>query len=198
MKNEENRADVPDAEDEQEEPEETRMKRKKEYQKHEARSWIFSLAAAVVVALILRFFVFEFIRVDGESMQPTLYTNEYVFMEKVTYWFAEPQRGDIVICSYPNSKDTYVKRVIGVGGDRIRVTSGVLYINDEASFDYFTDVMYNDMDEVTVPASHVFVMGDNRNASMDSTSASIGALPLQMVQGKALFVIWPFDNIHGL
>ena len=65
---------------------------------------------------MLRFFVFEFIRVDGESMQPTLYTDEYVFMEKVTYWFSEPQRGDIIICSYPGHTDTYVKRVIGNGG----------------------------------------------------------------------------------
>jgi signal peptidase I len=180
------------------EPEDSRMLRKKEYQRREARGWFFSLLAAVAIALTLRFFVFEFIRVDGESMQPTLHTNEYVFMEKVTYWFSQPQRGDIVICSYPHSTDTYVKRVIGVGGDRVRVTGGVLYINDAAHFDYFADVMYNDMNEVTVPADHVFVMGDNRNASMDSTNSSIGALPLRMVQGKALFVIWPLDNMHGL
>ena len=192
MKKETNNVIGPD------ELEDSRMMRKKEYQKREARGWIFSLLAAVAIALTLRFFVFEFIRVDGESMQPTLYTNEYVFMEKVTYWFSPPQHGDIIICSYPNSTDTYVKRVIGVGGDRIRVTGGVLYINDVASYDYYADIMYNDMDEVTVPPDHVFVMGDNRNASMDSTSSSIGPLPFSMVQGKALFVIWPFDNIHGL
>jgi signal peptidase I len=176
--------------------EKSRMERKKEYRKREARSWILSLLAAVVIALALRFFVFEFIRVDGESMLPTLEDKEYVFMEKVTYWFSGPERGDIIICSYPNSPNTYVKRVIGTPGDRIRITGGVLYINDTANYDYYQGVMLNDMDEVAVPEDHVFVMGDNRNNSMDSTS--IGPLPYSMVQGKALFVVWPFDSIHGL
>jgi signal peptidase I len=176
----------------------TRMGLKKEYRTRERWSWVFSIGAAVAIALILRFFVFEFIRVDGESMQPTLYTDQYVFMEKVTYWFSEPECGDIIICSYPAHTDTYVKRVIGMAGDRIRVTGGVLYINDVANYDYFKGVMNNDMDEVTVPADHVFVMGDNRNASMDSTNPSIGPLPDSMVQGKALFVIWPLNNIHGI
>ena len=192
MKNEHNTADDTDVMDK------SRMGLKKEYRIREAWGWVFSLVAAVVIALLLRFFVFEFIRVDGESMQPTLYTDEYVFMEKVTYWFSEPQRGDIIICSYPGHTDTYVKRVIGMAGDRIRITDGVLYINDVANYDYFSGIMNSDMDEVTVPENHVFVMGDNRNASMDSTSPSIGPLPDSMVQGKALFVIWPLDNIHGL
>lgn len=183
---------------EPDEIEESRMMRKKEFQKRELRGWIFSLLAAVAIALVLRFFVFEFIRVDGDSMQPTLHTDEYVFMEKVTYWFSGPQRGDIIICSYPNSPDTYVKRVIGLPGERIRVTGGVLYIDDVPNFDYFKDSMATDMMEVTVPEDHVFVMGDNRNASMDSTSSSIGPLPYSMVQGKALFVVWPLGDMHGL
>ncbi len=177
---------------------ESRMTRKKQYQARERWSWAFSLLAALAIALTLRFFVFEFIRVEGESMMPTLLDEEYVFMEKVTYWFSEPQRGDIIICSYPNHTDTYVKRVIGMGGDRIRVTDGVLYINDVANYDYFNGVMNYDMAEVMVPEDHVFVMGDNRNASMDSTNPSIGPLPDSMVQGKALFIIWPVDQMHGL
>ena len=177
---------------------ESRMVRKKEYQKREFRGWLLSLSAAVIIALMLRFFVFEFIRVEGDSMLPTLYTNEYVFMEKVTYWFSEPQRGDIIICSYPNRTDTFVKRVVGVEGDVIEVSGGVLYINGEPHYDYFQDVMNNELSPVTVPEDHVFVMGDNRNASMDSTNSSIGPLPDSMVKGKALFVIWPLDNIHGI
>jgi len=151
----------------------------------------------VIVALGLRFFVFEFVRVDGDSMQPTLQTDEYVFMERVTYWFSEPRRGDIVICLYPNRTDTYVKRVIGEAGDEIRITGGVLYINGEPNTDYFNEPMY-DMEPVMVPDDHVFVMGDNRNASMDSTNSSVGPLPYEMILGKALFVIWPFDKISGL
>lgn len=176
----------------------SRMMRKKVYRDRETRSWIISLAAAIVVALLLRFFVFEFVRVEGDSMLPTLYTDEFVFMEKVSYWFSGPQRGDIVICSFPNSKDTYVKRVIGTQGDRLSITGGVLYINGEANYDYFGELMYNDMGEITVPQGYVFVMGDNRNNSTDSRVVGVGALSGDMVQGKAVFVIWPFDNIHGL
>jgi signal peptidase I len=164
--------------------------------KKEVSGWIFSLLAAVIIALLLRFFVFEFIRVDGESMTPTLQNEEYVFMERVTYWFSEPQRGDIVICHFPNSEETYVKRVIGVGGDTLRVTDGVLYINGEANTDYFKDRMNRDMKELTVPEGYVFVMGDNRNNSTDSRV--VGALSLDMILGKALFVIWPPANIGGL
>jgi signal peptidase I len=185
----------PDVEDEEEQ---SRVMRKKEYRQREAKGWIISLAAAIVIALALRFFVFEFIRVEGPSMQPTLYTNEYVFMERVTYWFNEPQRGDIIICYFPDRTDTYVKRVIGVEGDVLEIRGGVLYLNGEPNYDYFQDPMIHELNPVTVPDNCVFVMGDNRNASMDSTDSSVGALPYRMVLGKALFVIWPFDNIHGL
>ncbi len=173
----------------------SRMQRKKKYRQKETRSWIFSLAAAVIIALTLRLFVFEFVRVDGDSMLPTLYTDEYVFMQKVSYWFSGPQHGDIVICSFPGNTEKYVKRVIGVGGDRLRITEGVLYINDTASYDYYKESMC-DMDEVTVPDGTVYVMGDNRNNSIDSRA--VGALPGDMVLGKAVFVVWPFDNIHLL
>lgn len=167
-----------------------------ERRKREVYGWIFSLLAAVVIALALRLFVFEFIRVDGESMHPTLQDEEYVFMERVTYWFSEPQHGDIIICHYPDSTDTYVKRVIGVGGDTLRVTNGVLYINGEASFDYFSEPMNMEVAEITIPEGCVYVMGDNRNNSTDSRI--VGALPLDLVLGKALFVIWPPENIGGL
>jgi signal peptidase I, bacterial type len=149
-----------------------------------------------VIALALRFFVFEFIHVDGPSMQPTLQDEEYVFMEKVTYWFSQPQRGDIVICHFPGSDSTYVKRVIGVGGDTLRVNGGVLYINGEADTDYFSGRMNADMAEFTVPEGDVFVMGDNRNDSTDSRA--VGALSRDMVLGKAVFIIWPPGNIGGI
>ena len=164
--------------------------------KRELSGWIFSMLAAVIIALTLRVFVFEFIHVDGDSMLPTLQDEETVFMERVTYWFSGPQRGDIVICHFPNSEDTYVKRVIGVGGDTLCITDGVLYINGEASFEYFSARMDSEMTELTVPEGYVFVMGDNRNYSADSRI--VGSLPLDMVLGKALFVIWPPGNIGGL
>ena len=166
--------------------------------KRETYGWIFSLLAAVVIALALRFFVFEFIRVDGESMQPTLETNEYVFMEKVTYWFEEPKFGDIVICYYPHRAETFVKRVIGTPGDTLEIHDGTLYINGEPDTTYFSGYLEHDLETTVVPEKSVFVMGDNRNHSMDSTNSGIGTLSYDMILGKALFVIWPFDKIQGL
>lgn len=164
--------------------------------KHELKGWLISLAAAIVIALALRFFVFEFIRVDGPSMEPTLYTDEYVFMERVTYWFRTPLRGDIVICSFPGSSESFVKRIIGLPGERISVKDGVLYIDGVPNYEYYEGYIDEGMDEVTVPEDSVIVMGDNRNKSRDSRS--VGSIEYKGILGKALFVIWPLDKIHGL
>jgi signal peptidase I len=176
----------------------SRMQRKADAHRREVWGWVVSLIAAVAIALALRFFVFEFIRVEGSSMEPTLYTNEYVFMEKVTYWFSEPKFGDIVICYYPHHNETFVKRVIGTEGDTVEVRDGTLFINNEPNTTYFAGYLENDLAPVVVPQNSVFVMGDNRNASMDSTNSSIGPLSDDMILGKALFVIWPVDKIQGL
>lgn len=185
--------------DTDEDPEvQSRADVKKEYRKSEIKGWVISLAAAVIIALGLRFFVFEFIRVDGPSMQPTLYTDEYVFMEKVTYWFRTAERGDIVICSFPGSRESFVKRVIGEPGDRIKVAGGVLYINDVPDHEFFSGVIENSMPELTVPEDSVMVMGDNRNESRDSRDPGVGPIPYDKILGKAVFVIFPFDMIHGL
>lgn len=188
--------DRPDQEEESEL--QSRIEIKKDYRNREIKGWIISLAAAVIIALGLRFFVFEFIRVDGPSMQPTLYTDEYVFMEKVTYWFRHPERGDIVICSFPNSRDSFVKRVIGEPGDRINITDGVMYINGVPDHEFFGSAIDNDMAEITVPENSLMVMGDNRNESRDSRDPSIGPIPYDKILGKAVFVIFPFDKMHGL
>ena len=182
--------------DQQNTNQDTRMAMKKEYQRQERRGWVLSIIIAVVVALLLRFFVFEFIRVDGKSMEPTLYSNEYVFMEKVSYWFDEPEYGDIVICSFPHRSETFVKRVIGTEGDVIRITDGTLYINDVPNTEYFADALISDMAPVTVSEDCVFVMGDNRNSSQDSRV--VGELSYDMLLGRAVFVLWPFNQIHTL
>ncbi len=183
-----------------EETGESRVKRKKEYRKKETKGWIISMVLAVVIALSLRFFVFEFIRVEGQSMEPTLINNEYVFMQKVSYYFVDPQYGDIVICTFPNRTETFVKRIVGVEGDVIRITNGTLYINGEANYEHYDKAqgIDHDMAEITVAQDSVFVMGDNRNHSMDSSNSSVGVLDEDMVLGRAEFVLWPLNMIHGL
>lgn len=182
------------------EEEESRMERKKQYKKKETRGWILSIVLAVVIALSLRFFVFEFIRVDGQSMEPTLLDNEYVFMQKVSYYFNEPAYGDIVICKFPNRTETFVKRVVGVPGDVIRITEGTLYINGEPNYDHYdmNQGIDHEMAEITIGSDQIFVMGDNRDHSMDSSNSSVGPLDRDMIIGRAEFVLWPLNMMHGL
>ncbi len=174
----------------------TRMDLKAEARRSETRGWVISMTIAITIALMLRLFVFEFVSISQSSMEPTLYSNNYVFMERVTYWFQQPAYGDVVICSFPNSSATYVKRVIGVQGDTLEVKDGVLTINGEPDKTYFSDYIEGTLPETVVPEGCIYVMGDNRNVSVDSRS--VGPLALDMVKGKALFVIWPPDQIHGL
>ncbi len=175
----------------------SRVKLKKEYKRRERRSFFLLLITAAVIALCLRFFVFELVRVDGSSMEQTLHDNEFVFMERVTYWFREPEFGDIIICTYPDEPGkTFVKRIIGVENDEILISSGVLYINGEPDYTYFSEPMYGEFGPVIVPEDCFFVMGDNRNNSSDSRA--VGSIAKSRVLGKAPVVIWPPQQIRGL
>ncbi|MEG2520190.1 MAG: signal peptidase I [Christensenellaceae bacterium] len=162
--------------------------------------WILSIAIAVAVALFIRAFVFEIILVDGESMQPTLYTNERVATEKVSRYFDLPERTNIIIVKYPDMAGTYVKRVIGLPGETVEVKDSTVYINGAPlTEDYINQSEpYADMAPVLVPEDCVFVMGDNRAHSMDSRTEYIGPLNKNMIVGHGLCVIWPLNNIHSI
>ncbi|MFA5675464.1 MAG: signal peptidase I [Christensenellales bacterium] len=175
----------------------SRIELKKEYVKRERRSLFLLLIAAAAVALCLRFFVFELVRVDGRSMEQTLHNNEYVFMERVTYWFREPDFGDIIICTYPDEPGkTFVKRIIGTVNDEILIRGGVLYINGEPDYTHFKEPMFGQYGPFIVPKDCFFVMGDNRNNSSDSRV--VGPIAKERVLGKAIFVVWPLSQIRGL
>jgi signal peptidase I len=130
------------------------------------------------------------IRVDGFSMEPTLHSGEYVIVNKVTYYLDDPQRGDIVVFHFPRQPDQeYIKRIIGLPGDEIRITDGVVYVNDQ-----MLDEPYINADPAytgtwTVPDTQFFVLGDNRNNSSDSHNW--GFVPIDYMIGKAVFVYWP-------
>ncbi len=156
------------------------------------------IVAVVLVALTIRSFIAEPIRVDGDSMVPTLVHNEDMFVEKMSYWFSDPLRGDIVICFYPGYTESCVKRVVGLPGDTISVQGGVFYINgkqlDESA--YWTGEIIGDMDPVTVGRREVFVVGDNRNGSKDSRNPSVGCIPYAKLVGRVVAVVYPFDEFE--
>ena len=130
------------------------------------------------------------IRVDGESMVPTLVSGEYVIVSRLSYRFGTPQRGDIIVFHFPRDpKEEYIKRVIGLPGDQVEIKDGHVYINGQQLQENYLDVQMDYTGSWRVPADQLFVLGDNRNNSSDSHDW--GTVPMDYVVGKAILVYWP-------
>jgi len=130
------------------------------------------------------------IRVDGASMEPTLQSGEFVIVNKLAYVLGEPKVGDVIVFHFPRDPDQeYIKRVIGLPGDRISIKGGKVYVNGQLLEEHY--IAAPPVYEATwdVPVDSLFVLGDNRNNSSDSHNW--GPVPLDYVVGKAIFVYWP-------
>lgn len=162
------------------------------------KEFLLYIVFVVLIALTIRSFIAEPIRVDGDSMIPTLVHNEDMLVEKMSYWFNDPQRGDIIICYYPGYTESCVKRVIGLPGETVTVTNGAIYIDGKALDEsaYWSGEIIGDMDPVTVGARQVFVVGDNRNGSKDSRNPSVGCIPYAKVVGHVVAVVYPFSEFE--
>ena len=201
-----------------------KKEKKKKSVKREIFEWILTLVVAVLIALPIRAFIFELVRVDGGSMDNTLANGEIMFVTKYDYastWLClpwqdaetkeqakrittggEPERFDIVICRYPGRGDTnFVKRVVGLPGDIIELRGGYLYVNDKLYEEPYIDDAYrsgwlNTFGPYTVPDGEYFVMGDHRNNSNDSRSQ--GPITRDMIIGHVRTVLFPFGKIRGI
>lgn len=155
--------------------------------------WVQSLVTAAILALIIITFVVQSFVVDGRSMNNTLYHGERLFVEKVSYRFTEPARGDIVVLKMPGEK--FVKRIIAIGGDTIEERAGITYVNGEPLAEpYVTNKTYMNWGPVSVPEGHYFVMGDNRPFSNDSRYG-VGFLPKEDIVGRAIARYWPLSRM---
>jgi signal peptidase I len=185
----------------------TAQEKKKKVQK-EIISWILTLGSAVLIALMIRTFIFEPIRVDGNSMRDTLHNNEIMFVTKPEYLLGDPQRGDVVICKYPGRTENFVKRLMAVPGDTIEIKDFVVYVNGEAVTEpYLTPENNNDassasMDAITLGDDEYFVMGDNRDNSHDCRNyygyGKPATLTRSQIIGHVRFVIFPFSDIRSI
>ena len=159
------------------------------------RAWhtMVDILETLVLALIL-FYAINLttarIRVDGQSMEPTLSTGQLVVVNKLAYRLGEPTIGDIVVFYFPRDPDQeYIKRLIGLPGDQIKIEDGTVYVNGQALDEPYLAIHPNYTGSWTVPSNQVFVLGDNRNNSSDSHRW--GTVPLDYIVGKALVVYWP-------
>lgn len=180
----------------------------------EAREWIVSLAIALLIAVILRTVLFTLIRVDGTSMQPTLFNGERLFVTVYDAKFGRIERNDVVICHYPNRGSTnFVKRVVAVPGDSVYRESGVTHVvytiqtaNGSQIIDVELDPVYRsyplaqgpDYDPYVLDEDEYFVVGDNRYSSHDSrdwnisdADYAVGPISRDMITGHVRHVVWP-------
>ncbi len=170
------------------------------------KEWIVDIVVAIVIAAIILFFVKPTI-VREHSMENTLSDGDYLFVSRQTYklFGGEPQHGDIVVFESEletvQGKNKYlIKRVIGLPGDTVSISDGIVYVNGEALIEEYTKDGYtaSDMSAVTVPDGSLFCMGDNRQNSTDSRDARVGFVPMEEIMGKAVFRLFPFSKIGKL
>jgi signal peptidase I len=168
--------------------------------KSAAREWAETLIVALAVALLIRTFVVQVYLVEGPSMEPTLYTGERVFVNKLIYRFRQPHPGEIIVLQDPNTPQReLIKRVIAVAGETVEMKKGIVYVNGQPLKEDFINTAIrstNDMAPVVIPAGNVWVMGDNRGMSFDSRN--IGPIAVKKIDGDAFFMFWPIDRFaHG-
>ncbi|WP_169083000.1 signal peptidase I [Paenibacillus sp. PL91] len=165
----------------------------------ELREWTVSLTIAIVVALLFQTYVYAQSEVQNVSMQNTLVAGQRLIEDKWSYRFHEPKHGDIVIINGPESELRLIKRVVGLPGDVIDIQNGEVYINGEKINEQYVKGQ-TFPGRVAIPfkveEDQLFVMGDNREHSMDSRE--LGPIARSSIEGKAIFRIWPFPKFGML
>jgi signal peptidase I len=159
-------------------------------------SWLRDLAISVVASALIIIFLYQPVRVEGTSMLPVLEDQDRLFINKIAYRVGEIHRGDVVVFLYPHDHEkSYIKRVIALPGDELRIDHGQVYVNGIAVVERYVPQRFEDdrsQPEMKVPEHEYFVMGDHRSISSDSRD--FGPVERDLIYGKAAFVYWPMDQ----
>lgn len=170
----------------------------------EVLSTVIYLGVVFLLTFLFITFVMQRTEVSGNSMNPTLIDRDSLLIEKVTYRFGDAKRFDIVVFPYRYGNDEYfIKRVIGLPGETVRIdTEGNIYINEvKLNENYGAEVILDPgiaVNGVTLGENEYFVMGDNRNHSMDSRDPSVGNINKKDILGHAFVRVYPFSSIGGI
>jgi len=159
--------------------------------------WVRDLMISLGISAFIIIFLYQPVKVEGTSMMPSLEDQERIFVNKFVYRLEPIERGDVVVFRYPRDPSkSYIKRVIGMEGDRIRIDGGQVYVNDEALDEDYVPPAYTDArsyPDTVVPLHSYFVLGDHR--SMSNDSRDFGPVNQSYIYGKAVFGYWPMDKL---
>ena len=162
--------------------------------------WVRDILISLAVSAFFIIFLYQPVKVEGTSMMPTLEDQERVFINKFVYRLEAIHRGDVVVFRYPrDTSKSYIKRVIAVPGDHVRIEDGLVYVNKRRLSEEYVPQMYEDVrsySETVVPPHSYFVLGDHRNLSNDSRD--FGPVDESYIYGKAVFGYWPFARLGKL
>ena len=160
------------------------------------RHWLRDLLVSVGASVLIITCIYQPVRVEGTSMQPRLHDNDRLFINKFVYRFESIHRGDVVVFHYPGDPSkSYIKRVIALPGDDLRISDGTVYLNGQPLPEPYVPPLFEDgrsVEEERIPARTYWVMGDHRSISSDSRD--FGPVPRGLIYGKAAFVYWPADG----
>lgn len=156
-----------------------------------------NLVLLASAALVVRHFV-QLTRVSGNSMFPELHSEDRLLIDKTAYEHKDPEAGDVVVFSEPNTDRMMIKRIIGVPGDHIVIRSGVVKINGVvANDDYTADGATDGNVDIIIPEDRYFVLGDNRLHSKDSRAAMVGCVPKKSILGKVNIRLYPPGRVFS-
>jgi signal peptidase I len=159
--------------------------------------WLRDLMISLAISGFIIIFVYQPVKVEGTSMMPSLEDQERIFVNKFVYRLEPIERGDVVVFRYPRDPSkSFIKRVIGLAGDRIGISAGRVWVNGKRLEEDYVPHAYEDLrsySETVVPPGSYFVLGDHRSLSNDSRD--FGPVNESFIYGKAVFGYWPMDKM---
>jgi signal peptidase I len=160
-------------------------------------SWLRDLVVSVAISAFIIIFLYQPVRVEGTSMLPVLEDQDRLFINKIAYRVGEIHQGDVVVFEYPlDHSKSYIKRVIALPGDRLRIDHGLVYVNGVRLPEPYVPSRFTDertQPEMVLPPNEYFMMGDHRSISSDSRD--FGPVDRDLIYGKAVFVYWPMEQV---
>ena len=162
------------------------------------KEWMLCIVIAIIIAVVINKFVIYKVKIPTKSMEPTISIGDQLLVKRI-YNYDKIKRGDILVFYSRENESNYIKRVVGLPGDKVEIKNGVVYVNEELQIEnYVSDLDVNDSAIYEVPQGSYFFLGDNRPNSDDSTEWDNPFVDKKDISAKAFIKIYPFSQIGFL